>query len=99
MEENFQNPELDVNFMASQLSMSRSKLYSKIKTLTGKSIIEFILSCRLRKAARLLVEQALSIQQIMDEVGIESPSYFSRAFKKEFELSPSEFLARNKNHK
>lgn len=97
VEENIQNPELDVNFIASGLSMSRSKLYSKIKTLTGKSIIEFILHCRLRIAARLLVEQTLSVQQIMDKVGIESSSYFSRAFKKEFGCSPSEFLSKNKN--
>ena len=96
IEENLQNPDFDVNFIASGLSMSRSKLYSKIKTLTGKSIVEFILSCRLRKAAQLLTEQTLSIQQIMDEVGIESPSYFSRAFKKEFGQSPTDFLAKHK---
>lgn len=97
IEENLQNPDFDVNFIASGLSMSRSKLYSKIKTLSGKSIVEFILNCRLRKAAQLLTEQTLSIQQIMDEVGIESPSYFSRAFKKEFGQSPTDFLAKHKS--
>ena len=94
VEENLQNPEFDVNYIALKLSMSRSKLYSKIKSLTDKSIIEFILSCRLRKAARLIVEQNLSIQQVMDDVGIESPSYFSRVFKKEFGYPPSEFTTK-----
>ena len=74
--------------------MSRSKLYSKVKVLTNKTIVEFIRSYRLRKAAKLLIENGLTVMEAMDEVGIESASYFSRAFKTEFGETPSSFVAR-----
>src|SRR5690606_19211166 len=51
LDENLDKPQMDVNKIASELSMSRSKLYNKIKSITGNSIIEFIKSYRLRKAA------------------------------------------------
>lgn len=87
------DPRLDVNFLAEKMTMSRSKLYSKLKTLTGKSIIEFILSNRLRHAAKLLLESDINIQEAMFAVGIESQSYFATAFRKEFGLPPSKFVA------
>lgn len=88
--------QLEVNALATQMLMSRSKLYSKVKTLTGKSIVEFILTYRLRKAATMLLEKRLTIQEVMYEVGIESRSYFTNAFKKEFGLPPSKFARQHK---
>lgn len=88
--------DIDVHYIASQLSMSRSKLYSKVKTMTGKSIVEFIRSYRLRKAARLLIEENFSIMDAMTRIGIESNSYFTRAFKAEFGMTPSAFIQSNK---
>lgn len=89
-------PEMDVNYIASQLSMSRSKLYSKVKSMTDKSIVEFILGYRLRKAARLIVEEDLSMREVMERIGIESQSYFTRAFKKEFGDTPTAFATKHK---
>lgn len=94
--ERIDQSELDVNTLASEMMMSRSKLYSKIKALTGKSIVEFILSLRLRKAAKLLIENDINVQEAMFAVGIESRSYFSRAFKNEFDLPPSKFAKKHK---
>ncbi|MDR1880846.1 MAG: response regulator [Tannerellaceae bacterium] len=91
IEENMSDPDMDVNFIASELSMSRSKLYNKIKSMTGKSIMDFIMNQRLRKAARLIIEDEMSIREIMSEVGIESQAYFTNAFKKEFGESPTVF--------
>ncbi|RIJ46379.1 hybrid sensor histidine kinase/response regulator [Maribellus luteus] len=89
---------LDVNFIASELSMSRSKLYRKIKTMTDKSIVEFILNYRLRKAARIIIEEDLSMRQVMEKVGIESQPYFTNAFKKEFGQTPTAFAQKHKPH-
>lgn len=83
--------DLDVNTIASEMMMSRSTLYSKIKALTGKSIVEFILGLRLRRSAKLLAESNISVQEAMFAVGIESRSYFTKAFKNEFGLPPSKF--------
>ena len=88
--------DVDVNYIASQLSMSRSKLYSKIKTMTDKSIVEFIRSYRLHKAARLLIDENLSVSDVMAQVGIESNSYFTRAFKAEFGMTPTTFIQNNR---
>lgn len=98
IDERIDQSELDVNTIATEMMMSRSKLYSKIKALTGKSVVEFILSYRLRKAAKLLVESEMNIQQAMYAVGIESRSYFTKAFKKEFDMTPSQFQTKNKNN-
>jgi len=73
--------------------MSRSKLYAKVKSMTGKSIADFIRYYRLRKAVKLLVEDNLAIQDVMIKVGIESQSYFTKAFKKEFGENPRTFVA------
>lgn len=96
LEKNLTEPEMDVNKIAAELSMSRSKLYNKLRGITGKSIVEFILNHRLRKAARLIVETDLSMREVMEQIGIESQSYFTRAFKKEFGETPTAFAAKHK---
>ena len=92
IELNIERTDIDVNYIAAQLSMSRSKLYGKIKSMTDKSIVEFVRSYRLRKAAKLLAEENLSINEAMSRVGFESDSYFSKSFKMEFGQTPSEFV-------
>ncbi|MDE7237670.1 MAG: helix-turn-helix transcriptional regulator, partial [Paramuribaculum sp.] len=87
---------LDVNLLAAEMCMSRSKLYSKLKALTGKSIVEFITNYRMRKAARLIVEQDLPLYMIMEQVGIRSQSHFVNTFKKEFGETPSSFMAKHR---
>lgn len=92
-------PDMDVNYIASEFSMSRSKLYSKVKSITDKSIIEFIRSYRLQKAASFLVEENLSIRETMERIGIESQSYFTRIFKNEFGISPAQFVQTHKKRR
>lgn len=96
IEKNLDHPEMDVNSIAAQLSMSRSKLYRKIKSMTDKSIVEFILSYKMKKAARLIIEKDMTMREIMDRIGIESQPYFTNAFKKEFGETPSAFAAKHK---
>ncbi|MFV0565352.1 MAG: two-component regulator propeller domain-containing protein [Flavobacteriaceae bacterium] len=98
LDKNLDNSKMDVNQIAMQLSMSRSKLYNKIKSVTGRSIIEFITSYRLRKAAHLIIEKDMSMREIVTCVGFESQSYFTRAFKKEFGNTPTDFALKNKKN-
>ncbi len=97
IENNMHDSQMDVNFIAAEMKMSRSKLYRKLKTMTDMSIVEFALSYRLKKAARMLIEEDFSIREIMDVVGIESQPYFTNAFKREFGETPTSF--RNKHRK
>lgn len=91
--------EVDLDEIALEMNMSRRKLFSFIKDNTGKSIVEFIRSFKIRLAARLIVEEGLTIKEVMPRVSIESQSYFSKAFKDEFGESPSAFLAKIRNKK
>lgn len=96
IETNMDQPQMDVNQIAEELGMSRSKLYSKVKGLTGKSVVEFVLNCRLRKAARLIIEENLTMREVMMQVGIESQAYFTNSFKKVFGETPTSFAAKHK---
>jgi len=96
LDANINKQKLDVDFFATELSMSKTKLYTKLKSITGKSLVEIILNYRLRKAARIIIEEDLSISEVIMQVGIESQSYFTRTFKKEFGETPAAFAAKNK---
>lgn len=99
IDNNLNKPVIDVHLIASGMSMSRTRLYSKLKSLTGKSIVEFILNYRLRKAAKLMIEQDLSMKEVMDRIGIRSQSYFTNAFKKEFGDTPAAFARKHNRSK
>ena len=86
------NPEMNIAYVSTQIGMSRTKLYHKIKGLTGQSINDFIRTIRLKKAAQLMTEDNASISDIMYSVGIQTQSYFTRAFKNEIGKTPKQFL-------
>ena len=88
---NIQNAALDINFVCREMGISRTNLYSKVKTVTGMGMAVFIRENRLNLAAKLLMEQDMYTNEVMSMVGIQSHSYFSKAFKKKFGVSPSSF--------
>jgi AraC-like DNA-binding protein len=72
--------------------MSRTKLYQKLKGITAQSIGEFTRSVRLRKAVEIMTHEDVSLTDVMYRVGIQTQSYFTKAFKKEFGKTPTQFL-------
>jgi signal transduction histidine kinase/DNA-binding NarL/FixJ family response regulator len=86
------NPDMDTDYICTQIGMSRTRLYQKIKSITGQSTGEFIRTIRLKKAAQLMTQQDVSLTEVMYSVGIQTQSYFTKAFKKEFGKTPSQFL-------
>ena len=91
IEHNISDSTFDVVSLCKNVGISRSVLYRKIKALTGHSIQEFIRSVRLRKAKYLLINTDKSISEVSYQVGFSNTKYFSTSFKKEFEVSPSDF--------
>lgn len=85
-------PELDAALLCREMGMSQTKLYNKIKSITGQSIGEFIRTIRLRKAREIMTNEDVLITDVMFRVGMQTLSYFSRAFKKEFGKTPSQFM-------
>ena len=92
IESELTNPAFDVDQLCIHLNMSRTKLYELIKRLTGQSIIEFIRTIRLNKAVYIMTHEDVSISEVIFRVGIQTQSYFTKAFKKEFGKTPSQFL-------
>ena len=92
IENNFDNPDFNVNILASELNVSRSSLYSKFEALTGMTPNDYVLQRKLKKASDLLKNNTeLNISEISDSLGFGSPRYFSRCFKNHFGISPAEY--------
>ncbi|MBB4042373.1 signal transduction histidine kinase/ligand-binding sensor domain-containing protein/DNA-binding response OmpR family regulator [Bacteroides reticulotermitis] len=91
IEKNIDRSELSVEELSRELGMSRVHLYKKLTAITGKSPVEFIRVIRLKRAAQLLRESQLNISEIAYEVGFNNPKYFSKYFKEEFGVLPSDY--------
>jgi AraC-like DNA-binding protein len=96
IEENISDPNLDAKSLCDEIGMSRTVLYSKIKSLAGQSVHEFIKSIRLKRSIRLLLDGTLNIRQVALEVGFNSHSYFDKCFAKQYGMGPKEYIARQR---
>lgn len=92
IEDNFSNSDLNVNFLAEQLNISRSGLFAKIKTLADVTPNEMIQIVRLKRAAQLLQEKKHTVSEIGYMVGFSNPSYFSKCFQKQFGIRPADYM-------
>lgn len=97
IEKNLQNSNFSVEELSRLMYMSRVSLYKKILLITGKTPVEFIRYIRLEKAKHLLEISQLNISEICYKVGFNTPKYFTKAFKAEYNVLPSEFLNELRN--
>ena len=95
VEENLIEENFSIEDLCITIGMGRSSLYKKIKSITGQSPVEFVRSLRLKKAAKILVTEDVSISEAMFRVEIQSNSYFTKAFKTQFNVTPTEFIQQN----
>jgi AraC-like DNA-binding protein len=91
IEENLNNEELSVDFLAEKLCISRSGLFVKIKGLANTTPNEMIQIIRLKKAAVLLSQDGVQVSEACFQVGFSSPSYFAKCFQAQFGVAPTEF--------
>ncbi len=92
VEENLENSEYSVNDFASGMGMSRTKLFNKLKAVSGQSPNDFITTVRLQKAVWLLCNKPeLNIMDISTVVGFSSPRYFSKCFKDTYHIRPLDY--------
>lgn len=90
VEENMDNSEFSVEELSAQIGISRSSLYKKLMSITGKSPLEFIRILRLKRGKQLLEKSQLSISQIAYQVGL-SPKQFAKYFKEAYGCLPSNY--------
>lgn len=93
IEKNMTDPAFSVEELSSEMNMSRVTLYKKTFHLTGKAPLDLIKSVRLKRAVQLLKTNQYTIAEIAYQVGYNDPRYFTKAFKSEFAVLPSQFNA------
>ena len=89
--QNISNPDFNIDLMADIMHMGRTKLYGKVRELTGLSPNKLLMAERMRMAAELLERSDLNISEIGYKVGILDASYFNKCFKQHFGTSPSKY--------
>lgn len=88
IEEQIDNPDLNVDILCEKLAISRTHLNHKVKELTGESPATYIRRIRLQKASFLLKTKNLTVSEIAYSIGFSSPSYFCQAFRDYYGISP-----------
>ena len=94
LENNISNGDLSVDDVASQLNMSRSIYFKKIKALTNLSPNEFVKALRMKRASELIDTRMYSVTEISMMVGINDAHYFSKCFKQYSGMTPTEWKNR-----
>ncbi|PIF29922.1 two component regulator with propeller domain [Flavobacterium sp. 9] len=91
VEDNISNELFDIPFFCSELGVSRTMLFLKIKAWTNYTPNEFIHEIRLKRAAQLLEQNKLNVSEVSYKVGFNNPKYFSKCFQKKYGETPSQF--------
>ncbi|MGN0188412.1 MAG: helix-turn-helix domain-containing protein, partial [Candidatus Cryptobacteroides sp.] len=87
------DPDFSASTLCEESHWSSKQVYRKIKSLTGKTVVEFIRDARLSRAELYLLQNHLTITEIMYKVGFTTPSYFSKCFKDRYGMTPTEYQA------
>ena len=90
IQNNMEKNELDVQFIAGELNISRSNLHNKMKAM-NMNIPEFINTVRINKAKELMHVEEATFAEIAYKIGYNDPAYFSRIFKKHTGKTPKEY--------
>lgn len=89
---------LTIPLLAEHYNINRNRLSYVFKRHSGMGPAEYVLKYRINMAQKMLFTSDVSVQQIAETVGITDPFYFSRVFKKQFGLSPTEYRQRFTNN-
>lgn len=89
--------EITVEDLGKEIGLTRRHLYKKLTALTGKTPVEFIRVIRMKRACQLLEQSGMQVSEVAYAVGYSSPKIFSRNFKAEMGMTPTEYI--EKHHK
>ena len=93
VKQHLDDADYDREQFASDMCVSSSTLYNKLRALTGQNVTGFINSIRLKEACRIVrLRPEISMMELSMEVGFNTPKYFTKLFKKEFGMLPREYV-------
>ena len=90
IEANMSDSDLTIETVGAELGLSRVQLYRKVKALTGQSPVELLRTARLQRGREMLQNSDKTVAEVAYDVGFTAPSYFTKCFKDEFGISPSD---------
>lgn len=85
------DPNFTIDSLTEMMHMGRTKLYGKVKELTGETPNKYIMRQRMMKAAELLLTGDYNVTDVCYKVGLEDISYFNKCFKSYYGVSPSKY--------
>lgn len=85
------DPNFTIDSLTEMMHMGRTKLYGKVKELTGETPNKYIMRHRMMKAAELLLTGDYNVTDVCYKVGLEDISYFNKCFKSYYGVSPSKY--------
>ena len=91
IEQHIGDADLRIDDMAEAVGMSRTVFFEKVKSLVGLSPSDFLRQVRMQRAQQLIEKSHMTFSQIAYTVGFTDPKYFSKCFKKQTGMSPSEY--------
>jgi AraC-like DNA-binding protein len=91
IEQHLEESEFDLEQLSTALNMSKSTLHRKIKTITGFTPLDFVRNIKMKRACMMLLTRRLTISEVAYAVGFNDPKYFTKCFKNEFGITPSEY--------
>ena len=92
IEDHVEDDEFSIPKLSAELGMSHSKIYQKLKDVTGQSLNVFIRRIRLKKAAELFIHSSYNVNEVAVMVGISDGRYFREQFNKQFGINPSDYI-------
>ena len=94
--EHIDTPDLKIDNIADAMGMSRSVLYTKIKQQLGMTPIDFVRHVRIMRACELLKDTDEPLSSVAFAVGFSDAKYFSKVFKRETGIVPTEYRERTR---
>ncbi len=90
--DNILSQEFGVEELSREIGISRVHLYRKIKQLTGLSVSEYVRAVKLNKSKDLMMKGGMTVSEVAYASGFTSPSYFTKCFKSQYDMAPSDFI-------
>ena len=95
IQESMSDPNVTAETIAIRMNMGHTQFYNRVKASTGSAPKEYLRTLRMKRAAELLVTTDLNVSEIAYQVGFSEMTYFSKAFKAQFGMSPSIYKKNN----
>lgn len=92
IENHLDDSEFDIPKMADVLHVSKSTLGRKLKVITDLTPGDFVRNIKLKHACSLLKKRSITISEVAYATGFSNPKYFSKCFKDEFGMTPTEYV-------